>query len=94
MITNTMTAADEAMKSGGLSEFTYNQSLILAESFAHRMRTGCSIEEVLDQVDGDAELPEAAVEFLYLHDDKPEDALLGLILALILQCQSAKSADC
>ncbi|MBW4465079.1 MAG: hypothetical protein KME07_06520 [Pegethrix bostrychoides GSE-TBD4-15B] len=93
MIADTMTAANKAMSNGTFSQFTFNQSLILAEVLACKLRTNCSIEEVLDQVDGDAELSEEAVEFLYLHDDEPQDALLGLILALILRCQSAKSSD-
>jgi len=93
MITKTMTVANEAVKNGSLSNFTYNQSLILVEALSHKMRTGCSVEELLDRVDGDAELPEEAVEFLALHDDEPADALLGLILALTFQCQSAKVND-
>lgn len=72
-------------------EIRRSDQLLVAEVLLHRARTGAEVQEVLDRVDLDCELSEAAQEIIHLHADEPIEGILAIVIYLLLDHPVEKS---
>ena len=78
--------ADRVQGEHAFEGFTFNQRMILTQVIVQRLRDPqATTDQLLDTFDPDSELGEEAETFVELHSEEPQEAILGLILALLLK---------
>jgi hypothetical protein len=76
--------ADELQASLSFKDIPYSDKITTAVCLLQKIRTGNSIQDILDEIDPEATLSQAAEKMLLLHADEPTDSIIGIVLAIIL----------
>ena len=78
--------ADKIQGEHAFEGFTFNQRMILTQVIVQRLRNPqATTNQLLDTFDPEAELGEEGETFIELHSEEPQEAILGVILALLLK---------